>query len=60
MRYRSWLKIAPRERDGSAEPPLRQPAAQAGRAARLNGLERLDLLGLRALGPPAGRVLTRE
>src|SRR6516225_8128586 len=33
------------------------PAAQASRTARLNGLERLDLLGLRALGPLDGRVL---
>ena len=56
--YRSCLTIAPRERGaprGTA--PLRQLAAQVGWAARLNGLERLDLLGLRALGPPDGRVL---
>jgi hypothetical protein len=29
----------------------------AGQSGRLNGLERLDLLGLRALGPPPGGVL---
>ena len=38
--------------------PLRQLAAQvAGQSGQLNGLERLDLLGLRALGPPPGGVL---
>jgi hypothetical protein len=30
-----------------------------GQSDLLNGPERLDLLGLRALGPPAGRVLAR-
>ena len=56
------LPVAPDDRAAMAgrsrrTAPLLQLAAQVGWAARLNVLERLDLLGLRALGPPDGRVL---
>jgi hypothetical protein len=59
---RTGSSLPERSRCGSGlfpEPPRsgsRQPR-WAGQSGRLNGLERLDLLGLRALGPPPGGVL---
>src|SRR6516162_7319086 len=49
----------PRERSGPAGPlpPGSWQPMRTGQPIRPNGLERVDLLGLRALGPPAGRVL---
>ena len=53
----SAARAVARTESTSPEDRCRHLAAHMGSPRGLNGLERLNLLGLRALGPPAGRVL---
>jgi len=57
VHYRSCLTIALPERGAPAEPRRSGSWQPRWGGQRVGGLERLDLLGLRALGPPDGRVL---
>src|SRR6516165_6732940 len=56
-RHRPKLAAAGAQRPAGPLPPGSWQPLWTGQPTRLNRLERVDLLGLRALGPLAGRVL---